>query len=68
MYFKVLEVLFVASISLPFYFKKGMWGTLISALLSSPTVTHEPGLSTAYENHEAIFSRIAHEFEAHHDP
>ena len=30
--------------------------------MNSPTVTHEPGLSTAYENenHEAIFSRIPH--------
>ena len=28
-------------------------------------MTHEPGLSTAYENHEAIFRRIAHEFGTH---
>jgi len=33
-----------------------------------PTVTHEPGLSTAAENSEAIFSRIPHEFGTHHDP
>ena len=26
----------------------------------SPTVTHEPGLSTAYENHEAIFRRVSY--------
>jgi hypothetical protein len=48
-------------------FKAGMWGTPISALLNSPTVPHEPGLSTAYEISGAIFSRILHEFEAHHD-
>ena len=34
----------------------------------SPTVIHEPKLSTAYENREAIFRRIAHEFGTHHDP
>jgi hypothetical protein len=39
-------------------FKEGMWDTQISALLNSPTVTHEPGLSTAYENREAIFRRV----------
>jgi len=33
-----------------------------------PTVTHEPGLSTAYENRGAIFKRIAHEFGTHHNP
>ena len=27
--------------------------------LNSPTVTHEPGLSTAYENRGAIFSRVS---------
>ena len=31
-----------------FAFQDGMWDTQFSALLSSPTVTHEPGLSTAY--------------------
>jgi hypothetical protein len=36
-----------------------MWDTLISALLNSPTVTHEPGLSTAYENNPAIFRRVS---------
>jgi hypothetical protein len=30
-----------------------------SALGGSPTVTHEPGLSTAYENNRAIFSRVS---------
>src|SRR5215471_7704769 len=38
-----------------------MWGTPISALLNSPTETHEPGLSTAYGNSGAISSRIPHE-------
>jgi hypothetical protein len=51
-----------------FAFQEGMWDTQISALLSSPTVTHEPGLSTAYENREAIFRRILHEFGTHHNP
>jgi hypothetical protein len=37
-----------------------MWGTPISALLTSPTVTHEPRLSPAYEHSEAISSRIPH--------
>jgi len=36
--------------------EEGMWGTLILALLNSPTVTHEPGLSTAYKNSPAIFA------------
>src|SRR5215471_14384124 len=39
-----------------FAFKEGMWDTHIAALLSSPTVTHDPRLSTAYENSPAIFS------------
>ena len=39
-----------------FAFQAGMWGTRISILLNSPTVTHEPGLSTAYENSPAICS------------
>src|SRR5437868_12894747 len=42
-----------------FAFKEGMWVTQNSALLNSPTVTHEPGLSTAYENREAIFRRVS---------
>jgi hypothetical protein len=50
-----------------FAFKEGMLDTQISALGGWPTVTHEPGLSTAYENREAIFRRIAHEFGTHHD-
>jgi hypothetical protein len=45
-----------------------MLSTPISVLGGWPTVTHEPGLSTAYENREAIFRRIAHEFGTHHDP
>ena len=36
-----------------------MWDTQIAALLSSPTVTHDPRLSTAYENSPAIFSRVS---------
>src|SRR5262245_55509985 len=48
-----------------FAFTEDMEDTQASALLSSPTVTHEPGLSTAYENRGAIFRRIPHEFEAH---
>jgi len=50
-----------------FVFTEDMEDTQASALLSSPTVTHEPGLSTADENRGAIFRRIPHEFEAHHD-
>jgi hypothetical protein len=42
-----------------FAFKEGMWDTHISVLWGSPTVTHEPGLSTAYENREAIFRRVS---------
>jgi hypothetical protein len=42
-----------------FAFTEGVWDTQISALLRSPTVTHEPGLSTVYENHEAIFRRVS---------
>ena len=34
----------------------------------SPTVIHDPGLSTAYENRGVIFSGIPHEFGTHHDP
>ena len=36
--------------------------------IGKPTVVHDPGLSTAYENREAIFRRILHEFGTHHDP
>src|SRR5262245_1616622 len=36
-----------------------MWDTQISALLNSPTVPHESGLTTAYENREAIFRRVS---------
>lgn len=50
-----------------FAFQEGMWDTQISVLGGWPTVTHEPGLSTAHENYEAIFSRILHEFGTHHD-
>ena len=42
-----------------FAFQEGMWDTHISALLSSPTVIHDPGLSTAHENRGAIFSRVS---------
>jgi hypothetical protein len=42
-----------------FAFKEGMWDTQIAALLSSPTVIHEPGLSTADENSPAIFKRVS---------
>jgi hypothetical protein len=42
-----------------FAFQAGMWGTLISALLNSPTVIHEPGLSTADEISSAIFRRVS---------
>src|SRR5215470_3407276 len=41
-----------------FAFQAGMWDTQISALLNSPTVAHESGLSTAYENSSAIFRRV----------
>jgi hypothetical protein len=51
-----------------FAFQDGMWDTQFSALLSSPTVTHEPGLSTASEISSAIFRGIAHEFDTHHNP
>jgi hypothetical protein len=40
---------------------------VVTAQIGSPTVTHEPGLSTAYENRRAIFRRIPHEFGTHHD-
>ena len=43
-------------------FKEGMLGTPISVLGGWPTVTHEPGLSTAYENREAIFRRVSVRF------
>jgi hypothetical protein len=57
--FKVLEVPFLAQVAQAFFaFQEGMWDTQISALLNSPTVIHEPGLSTAYENSGAIFSRV----------
>src|SRR5262245_19230938 len=38
-----------------FAFKEGMWDTPISTLGGWPTVVHEPGLSTAYEN-SGLFS------------
>jgi hypothetical protein len=41
-----------------FAVKEGMMDTPIAALGGWPTVTHEPGLSTAYENREAIFRRV----------
>jgi hypothetical protein len=34
-------------------------GVLASLLWDSPTVTHDPRLSTAYENHEALFKRVS---------
>jgi hypothetical protein len=44
------------------------WSTSFKVLeVDSPTVIHDPELPTAYENCEAIFSRIAHEFGTHHD-
>ena len=43
-----------------FAFKEGMLSTPISVRRGWPTVTHEPGLSTAYETRGAIFSRIPH--------
>jgi hypothetical protein len=46
-----------------FAFQEGMWDTHISALLSSPTVRHEPGLSTEYGNSEAISSRVSGGFQ-----
>src|SRR5262249_44646064 len=49
-----------------FAFKEGMWDTPISALGGSPTVTHDPRLSTAYENSPAIFSRVSGGFVRHH--
>ena len=42
-----------------FAFKEGMLGIPISAFGGWPTVIHEPGLSTAYENRAAIFSRVS---------
>src|SRR5215510_2350227 len=39
-----------------------MWDPQISALLGSPTVPHEPELSTAYENRGAIFRRVSARF------
>src|SRR5262249_50173723 len=42
-----------------FAFQEGVWTTQISALLGSPTVPHEPGLSTAYRNGGAISSRVS---------
>src|SRR4030095_15495137 len=43
-----------------FAFQEGMLGTPISLLGGWPTVIHDTGLSTAYENREAIFRRIPH--------
>jgi hypothetical protein len=34
----------------------------MSVLGGWPTVTHEPGLSTAYENRGAIFKRVSGRF------
>src|SRR4029453_17269786 len=52
--FKVLGVFFLGKVSPAFMpSKEGIWGTQISAPLSSPTVTHESGLTTAYENSPA---------------
>ena len=45
-----------------FAFKEGMWDTRISALGCWPTVPHEPGLSTAYENSGAISRRVSGRF------
>jgi hypothetical protein len=45
-----------------FALKEGMWDTQIAALRSSPTVTHDPRLSTAYENSPVIFSRVSPRF------
>src|SRR5262245_55988377 len=44
----------------------GEYGNIV--VPHSPTVVHEPGLSTADENRGAIFRKIAHEFGTHHDP
>src|SRR6478672_6839041 len=41
--------LFLCKFPKLFAFKEGMWDPQISALLSSPTVTHDPWLSTTYE-------------------
>jgi hypothetical protein len=41
-----------------FAFQEGMLSTPISVLGGWPTVIHEPGLSTAYENRGAIFRRV----------
>src|SRR5215475_14381232 len=49
-----------------FAFQEGMWDTPISALGGSPTVPHDPGLSTAYENRGAIFRRVSLPFLRHY--
>jgi hypothetical protein len=46
-------------------FHDGIYEAQFSALWGSPTVTHEPGLSTAYENSPAIFSRVSGGFSRH---
>src|SRR5215831_21350474 len=46
-------------------FQEGMWDTHMSALPGSPTVPHDPGLSTAYENRGAIFRRVSGGFLRH---
>jgi hypothetical protein len=56
------STLFCVSFPSVFAFHTGMWGTPISALLNSPTVTHEPWLSTAYGNGGAISSRVSGRF------
>src|SRR5437867_6076990 len=45
-----------------FAFKEGMLGTPISVFGGWPTVTHESGLSTAYENSGTIFRRVSERF------
>jgi hypothetical protein len=43
-------------------FDNGIGEAQFTALGGSPTVTHEPGLSTAYENRGAIFRRVSEGF------
>ena len=42
-----------------FAFQEGICEAQISALGGSPTVPHEPELSTAHENRRAIFRRVS---------
>jgi hypothetical protein len=51
-----------------FAFKEGMSSTPISVLGGCPTVTHESGLSTAYENSLAIFRRVSGGFLSYETP